>query len=339
MSTTLWERVPGRGWVGHVPRRSDYDSAAVDSFLRQHEYVATHTELMQLGVPRSTIVHRIGPHGPWQRLLPGVVLAHRGRPTAREQRISAQKYGGAASVITGRHALDQHRVLVRRLDRVHLLVPHSSHKTSHHFVTVERTRKCPEPVISDRLRLAPIPRAVVDACRRDEPLDDVRALVAQVVQSRRCTPQALGQALTVAARQRTSGMKQAMREIDVGTRSVAEADAHLAMQGSGLPPLEWNVELWTPQGELIGIPDGWYDDVALALQIDSMEWHLSPELYKRTQRLQREMTSRGIVVLPYAPSDIGRDPRRFVTQLEITRREAGKRPRPPDIIVRRQHQS
>ena len=322
-----------------MPRRADYDGAAVDSFLLQDEYVATHAELMQLGVPRSTIVHRIGPRGPWQRLLPGVILAHRGRPTAREQRISAQKYGGPSSVVTGWHALDEHQVRVRRLDRVHLLVPHSSHKTSHHFVTVERTRRCPAPVLSDRLRLAPISRAVVDACRRDEALDEIRALVAQVVQSRRCTPEALGQALDVAARQRTSRMLQAMREIDVGARSVAEADAHRAMQGSGLPPLEWNVELRTPQGELIGIPDGWYDDVALAVQIDSMEWHLSPELYKRTQRLQREMISRGIVVMPYAPSDIRRDPRRFLSQLETTRREAAKRPRPPEILVRRRNEA
>ncbi|MDQ3628876.1 MAG: hypothetical protein M3419_08735 [Actinomycetota bacterium] len=243
------------------------------------------------------------------------------------------------SIITGGHALDQHQVRVRRLDRVHLLIPHDSHKTSHHFVTVERTRFQPEPVLSHGLRLAPIPRALVDACRRDEPLDDVRALVAHVVQSRRCTPEALGKALRAGARQRTSRMNLAMREIDVGVRSVAEADAHRAMRGSGLPPLEWNIELWTPEGEFIGSPDGWYDDVAVALQIDSMEWHLSPELYKRTQRLQRAMISRGIVVMPIAPSDIARDHGGFVNQLGLCRREAERRPRPPGVVVRRRKEA
>lgn len=317
-----------------MPRTATYDRALVEDFLRTNELVATHRELQERGVPLSTVMSRIQPAGPWQRVLPGVVLAHGGPVSLRERRIAAIKYGGAGSILTGRDSLSLHGLHTRDPGRVQLLVPHTTQRTSHHFVTVERTRRMPVGTVIDRLRVAPVPRAIVDACRRDRPVDDVRALVAQAVQTRRCTPAELHKELTRAARQRTAVLRIAMREIDAGIRSVAEGDAKEAISRSGLPPMEWNVSLFTASGEFIGSPDGWYDDVAMALQIDSMQWHLSPALYKKTQRIQRAMTRHGIVVMPIAPADVSAAGSTFIPELTAFRLTATGRPR-PDIVVKR----
>jgi len=311
-----------------------YDRTAVESFLRTNELIATHSELTAQGVPLSTVMSRIQPSGPWQRVLPGVVVAHRGPVSIRERRIAAIKYGGRESILTGRDSIELRGMNARRPERVQLLVPHTTQRTSHHFLTVERTHRMPIADVIDRLRVAPLPRAIVDACRRDGPVDDVRAMVAQAVQTRRCTPDELRDALSRAARQRTATTRAAMKEIDAGIRSVAEGDAKRAIDHSGLPPMEWNVSLFSPDGEFLGSPDGWYDDVALALQIDSMQWHLSPAQYKRTQRIQRAMTRHGIVVVPMAPADVSADPAAFMADMAAFRLAAAARPR-PDIVVKR----
>ena len=235
-----------------MPRTASYDRTSVKNLLRTNELVATHRELIAQGVPLSTVMSRIQPGGSWQRVLPGVVVAHRGPVSLRERRIAAVKYGGRDSVLTGWDSLELRGFDVRQPDRVQLLVPHTTQRTSHHFLTVERTRRIPTADVIERLPVAPLPRAVVDACRRGGSADDVRALVAQAVQTRRCTPAELHAVLDQAARQRTALTRAALREIDAGVRSVAEGDAKRAIDRSGLPPMEWNVSLFTPSASSSG---------------------------------------------------------------------------------------
>ncbi len=42
-------------------------------------------DLVELGLHRATIAHRCRPGGPWQSLVPGVVLLHNG-PRSRDDR-------------------------------------------------------------------------------------------------------------------------------------------------------------------------------------------------------------------------------------------------------------
>lgn len=303
--------------------------------MAANERVLTHGQLIEAGVPRSTIVTRISPGGPWQRLLPGVVLCHNGTATRRERLLGAVKYGGSQALLTGSAALGVYRIRASVSGRVHLLIPNSSQRTSHHFVTVERTRHLPEPVVINGLPLAPIARSVIDDCRRGDALNDVRAVVAEVIQRHRCRPDDLQNALAKAATQRTALTSVALHEVAEGIRSVAEAKARVQVRRSRLPDMEWNLDLYTPEGEFIASPDGWYDDVGVALQIDSMEYHLRPALYKRTQRLLGAMTRRGILVLSIAPSDVDADPGDFIAALSDLRTQALLRPRPAVVAVRR----
>lgn len=319
-----------------MPRRTFTDSAALEALLRRSERVVHHAELMALGMPRSTICWRIGVRGPWQRALPGVVIAHRGIPTRRERLLASLKYAGAGAVITGLPALREYGVqaAAKRAHGPHVLVPHRRQITSHGFVVIERTRRLPEPKVRKGVPLAPVARAVVDACRRESSLDDVREVVAEVIQTSLCTPAELAEEVRRAARQRTALSREVLREIEAGIRSVAEAKVRKALQRCGLPEMEWNLELYTADGELIGIPDGYWVDLAVALQIDSMAWHLAPSQYRKTQERRRTFDRHRVLVLAVAPTDALADTDQLVSDLEALREQARDRP-VPQLVVRR----
>lgn len=320
-----------------MPRRKKIDLAAVERLLKANEYVATHRELTDAGVPLSTVTSRILPRGPWQRILPGVVLAHRGKPTWRERCLAAVKCCGSGTVLTGMTALARYGFRAAQPGgQVNALIPSTRQRGSHDFVQVERTRRLPEPVMVHGLPCAPVARAVVDACRRQENLDRVRDVVAEAIQDRRCTVEDLHREVGAAARQRTALTRAALSEIDAGIRSVAEAKVKQAMRRRGVRPMEWNVSLLTPDGEFVGTPDGYYADVAVALQLDSIEYHLSPNKYKRTQKRQRALTTHRVLVLPYAPGDAIKDPDTLCVELEAMYRQGKERPVPDLTVVRRE---
>jgi len=319
-----------------MPRRTFVDHAGLDTLMHANERVVRHCELLELGLPSSTIMWRISPAGPWQRLLPGVLVAHRGIPTRRERLLAALKYAGPQSMLTGTPALTEYGVAAARKAsaRPNVLVPHECRRTSHGFVVVERTRNLPDAVGRGLLRLAPLPRAVIDACRRKENLDHVREIVAEVVQDRRCSVEAIRKEIRQAARQRTGLARAVLREIEAGIRSVAEAKVRSALLARGVDGLEWNIELWTRDGEFVGSPDAYCVRTGVALQVDSMQWHLGPQGYKRTQARQRGLTYWGILVLPWSPADALENPDEVALGL-IRLRELGAQRPVPEIVVRR----
>jgi hypothetical protein len=53
------------------------------------------------------------------------------------------------------------------------------------------------------------------------------------------------------------------------------------------------------------------------LEIDSLEWHLSPGSYWRTQARQLRLARVGLIVLPVTPAAVRDDPRAFIEGLKI----------------------
>jgi hypothetical protein len=301
-----------------MPRRCAVDQQKLDKLLPPGAAVATHAQLLALKMPLSTITSRIGPNGPWQRLLPGVVLAHRGTPTVLERRLGAQAYGGDRSILTGMDALAEHGVKVARRsgsDKVHLLVPHTTQKTSHSFAVVTRTRYLPTAVVKRGLRVAPLARAAVDACRRIERVDDVRGLIAEVIQQHGVRPDQLLDEVHRAQRQRTALARKVLREIAAGVRYAAEARMREPFARFGVRTPLWNATLVTPDGQIVGLPDALWADVWVAVELDSMAWHLTPAAYKATQRRQRELVLLGIDVIPIAPADLFENPETLCRQI------------------------
>jgi hypothetical protein len=306
------------------------------SLLRDNERVATHAQLMELGLQWSTISYRIRPNGPWQRLYPGVVLAHSGRPTRREKLLGARAYAGEDSMVTGLPGLRLHDVKAaerRQLEVPHMLVPHEVRRSGHHLLVVERCRRLPDPVIRQGLPLAPLPKCLVDAARRESELDMVREAVAECVQRGKCTATELRDEVKRAARQRTALSRHALAEIEAGVRSVAEARIRRAVMASDLPVPLFNPTLWTPDGEFIGSPDGYFPHCAAGWQVDSFAYHLGRGQQLRTQRRQRSYAGYGVWLVPVSPVDGYDNPAAFVAELRALVRAAEARTL-PDIIVR-----
>jgi len=315
-----------------MPRRAFTDLDALDSLLRQREGVVTHAELRQLGVPPSTITYRIRPKGPWQRILPGVVITHRGTPTQRERVLAALRYAGEGAVLSGAAALRAHGVgRTGRGDQLLVLVPHQSQRSSHDFVVVRRTRRMPTSVLLRQTATAPVARSLIDECRERSTLDGVRELVATVIQAGHCGLRDVAREVYAAARQRTALSRRVMEEMSAGIRSVAEARAREEFSRQGVPQPRWNCEIRTIDDDLVAMPDGVWEDVMAALEIDSMAWHLSPAQYLRTQRRQRRLVVAGVPVLPVGPGDILDDPDAFVREVLEFRREAANRVMPTHL--------
>jgi hypothetical protein len=312
-----------------MPRRTVVDWKAVEAAAQPHGVVAR-WQLNELGVSDKMIWERCRPGRVWRRLLPGVVCMHNGEPSWLQQVDAALRYARRGAMITGLAAARLHGL--RRspaIDRIHLLVADDKQPATYGFVIVERTKRLPEPQRRSGFPVAPITRAVLDGTRRLLEQDAVDALIAEAVQRGLTTPRELADELNEGARRGASRPRAAIRAMLAGARSKAEADAHRIVTASRLPRPMWNPTLTALDGARLPTPDGWFDDVALAWEIDSLEFHLSPEDYARTLRRHATMTGAGIIVLHTLPSRLLREPAAVLRELSAAYAQAALRPRPP----------
>lgn len=193
---------------------------------------------------------------------------------------------------------------------------------------VERTIHVPEALSVRGLPLAPLARALVDASRRITSLDDIRAMIADAVQRGLCSPDALTTELAQSSTIGSALPRRVISEIEDGVRSAAEAWGRTLVRRSSLPDPEWNVELRAPTGAMLGIADAWWDEVGLAWEIDSKEFHLSPVGYARTLTKHSALTAAGIVVVHTLPSRLKTDPHGVIRELVGAYEFAASSPRP-----------
>jgi hypothetical protein len=126
--------------------------------------------------------------------------------------------------------------------------------------------------------------------------------------------------------------RQVLTEISDGVQSVAEAWARRLILDSHLPKPTWNVPICDTGGQLLAIVDAWWDDTAVAWEIDSYEWHLSPENYAATVARGSKLTAAGITVVHTTPARIQREPAAVVRELDAALTHARARPR-PEIVA------
>jgi hypothetical protein len=287
-------------------------------------------DLERLGLHQATIAHRCRPGGPWRSLVPGIVLLHNAAPTRTDRRSAGLLYAGPGAVLTGLDALVLHGM--RRVPvpsgPVHVLAPAERRRSGHGLVLLERTDRLPVPV-PGRWPLAPVPRAVLDFGRRSRDRDLVRSAIAEVVQRRWCTPLELGVELADGSRRGSALPRSVLAEVGDGVRSVAEAQARELIGRSTLPRPMWNPRLVDARtNRLIAVPDCWFDEVGLAWEIESHEWHLSPADHDRTLERRVRMTGVGIHVVPHPPSKIVKQGAVVLDELERNLAQAALRPRP-----------
>ena len=86
--------------------------------------VVRSSELRAGGLSGSAIIVRCRPGGPWQRLLPGVLLLSTAEPSRRQRLRAALEYAGEGAAITGVDAATlDHDLGVDTGEDVHVLVP------------------------------------------------------------------------------------------------------------------------------------------------------------------------------------------------------------------------
>jgi hypothetical protein len=287
-------------------------------------------ELVELGVPETTVYRRCRDGGPWQRLAPGIVLMATGHPTPDQLATAALLHGGPEGMITGLHACRRHGI--RRGPQLpptlHLLVPHARQVRNTELMYVERTNRLPTPIVRGGFPLAPPARAVSDAARRLRSRREITELVSDAVQRRLCTVAQLSSELTDGGRRGSSTPRRVLEDVSAGVLSAAEADAKKLWERSGLPEPWWNARVHGADGRLLGIADAWWDDVALAWEINSFEWHLAPEDYAREQEKRARFAAVGVNVLPTLPRRMRTHRTEVIDELRKAYKCAAARPRP-----------
>lgn len=285
-------------------------------------------KLRRLGVGAKTIVDGTT-GGPWQRILPGLVLLHNGQPTRHERNTAAVMYGGTDVMLSGRAGLALHGfgASTQTTDTL-LLIPDERNRKDSKFVVVERTTRLPEATTKRGLPVAPIDRCLLDASRRISDLRQCTALIAEVVQRGGAEIRALMRELDEGSSRGSAVPRRALHDLGDGAHSVAEVDARALCARSGLPPSMANCVILSEAGEFIAIMDNWWDDVAMGEEIESFQHHASPAAFEKTYERRTGIQSHGIVLTAHTPKAIRTQPNSVIADLRRAYDEASARPRP-----------
>lgn len=290
-------------------RRSRRDVAALQNLLARQEFVITVRQAHERGLGKNT-AHRRAAVGQWQRLLPGVYLAGMATPTAAQREIAAILYAGRSAVLTGLAALRRHgmREARRNADIVDVLVPATRRRLSAGFVVVHQTRRLPDQVCYRGPVQFVLPaRAVADAARTMGNLSQVRAIVAAAVQTGLCTVEQICAELASGPVRGSALLRAATDEVSQGVRSAPEADLLNLIKRGHLPMPMFNPRLFVG-AELLAKPDAWWPDLGIVVEVDSKEWHLSPQGWEQTMRRHARLAAHGVLVLHFSPRQIREEP-------------------------------
>lgn len=318
-----------------------YDAAIVNALIRAQDHVVAHRQLVELGFPERTIRNRTAQGAPWQRILPHTYLAQTGPPSPRQLGRAALLYSAPDSawgaVLTGPAALELYGL--RRLPpstRVHVLVPNDHQRATTGHVVIERTARMPTQVMRDGLACAPFARALADAARRSTDVDEVRAMMSEAVQRRFCTPrQIIDEVRDGPLRQSRLARRVALEMAD-GVRSPAEGWLREAFTRFHVPSPLWNTTLRdAATGQVIAVPDALWPDRCLIAEVDSRDYHLSPDDWRRTQDRHNGLTALGFGILHFAPTRIKAHPETVCAEVKAALTANIGRPWPQSVTVSR----
>jgi hypothetical protein len=312
-----------------MTRSSRLNHDALAARLAKQCNLITRQRALACGLTNDALLHRLRAGGPWQKVLPGVYLAGTGAPTVDQREMAALLYAGPQAVMTGPAALRRHGVRAPGTRIVDILVSARCKRKGTAFVRVHRTATLPEMVCFDQgASLVPAARAVADTVRKLTSLRDARAVVADAVQTNCCRVDQLADELERGPKRGSALLRQALGEVADGVRSVAEADLHALLKRSGLPMPLFNPRLFYER-QFIAVPDAWWPAAGVAVEVESREWHLSPDGWERTLERDAEMSKHGIIVLHFTPRQIRTQPQAVIATIKEALTTARGRPVPP----------
>ncbi|MFI9380145.1 hypothetical protein [Kutzneria sp. NPDC052558] len=290
-------------------------------------HVARAEQLVELGLCGSSVYRRCQPGGPWQRFLPGVLVLGSSPPTLAQRMQAALRYAEPDGMLTGRHALLLHgmkTVPPMPYSPVHLLVPKGRSLQGSPEVRVERTTRMPKPLMRKGFLVAPLERALLDTVRHFRVAEHVRALVTEAIWEHGLSPEQI-KAELVAGNGRGSALpRRVLAEVANGIRTEVEALAASLIGTARLPRPKWNMQLDDEENAYLGPVTAWWDDVAMALDID-----MGQDPLEHTADRHAALTAAGVVVVRTSPQRLRDHPGLFVQRLKQAHVCAAKRDRPP----------
>jgi hypothetical protein len=242
--------------------------------------VTTIAELRAHGVTNHAITTRCRPSGPWQRVLPGVVLMSATRPTRRQRLRATIAYAGPTSVVSGADAMRAHGVDVPLPPDVLVLAPAARRLASRSYLTVERTTRPPDPVINAGLPYASLARATLDVARRAADGEQLRMLLTSVIGP--CTVAELRAELDAGSQRGSAAVRALLTPDLAGAAEVVPETITLArrlLRGTALPAPQWHPPVHDDTGMLLGAPDVWWPEVGLAWDVDPRTRHHDARLW------------------------------------------------------------
>jgi hypothetical protein len=315
-----------------MPLTPVYDRERLNRVLGEQFGVVGRAQALECGVSRGRLDHLVRPGGRWQRILPGVYVVNTGAVSADQRAMAALLYAGPKSLLTGAVAVRRHRLQCAGLNQVDVLVPEDVRVRSAGYVRIVRTGRMPEKFFrTQRIRFAPLARAVADATRPMTSLGDVRALVAEAIQNGRCDVASLVAELNDGPVAGSRLYRVALRECIAGSRSAAEGDLMTLIGRSDLAEPMYNAELYTADGTFLGIADAWWQRAGVVAEVDSRRYHLRPADYARTVTRHNRMAAHGVNVLHFLPDTVKTEPSTVVRSLRGAIRSGTARP--PLLIV------
>jgi hypothetical protein len=168
-------------------------------------------------------------------------------------------------------------------------------------------------------------RAAADAARELGSFREARAVIANAVQQGWCRIDRLQEELVHGPVRGSAWLRRCLAEVAGGIRSGAEGDFGDLLRGSGLPAPMFNARLFA--GKIfIAIADAWWPEAGVAAEVDSREWHLSPEDWEKTLQRHARMSAHGIIVLHFTPKQIRYEQARVVADIESALQAGRARP-------------
>ena len=89
----------------------------------------------------------------------------------------------------------------------------------------------------------------------------------------------------------------------------------------------FNPALYDSAGAFIARPDAWWPRYGIAIEVDSHQWHMSPQDHAATLARGRRMARHQIVVLRFTPKQIRAEPAKVIGDIREALDKARGRPR------------
>ncbi len=298
---------------------------AIFSFAADRHGVVTRTEARQLGLT-DTQIENLLRQGRLERVAPSTYFAV-GSPDSwhRRARIAAMSVGG---LVSHRAAAGLHRVDGFGLNRIEVSVDkHRRPRWSVEKVHRSTQMRFASPVEIDGLPVTGLPRTVLDLAAV-LPWSRFERAIDAVIRQKLCDWPDLCEVLALHSIQGRNGCGPLRAILDerYGDDNIPDSAFNRMvgrlLERSGMPSPRYEYEILDRSGRFVGRVDLAYQRERIAIELDSVRWHLNRESFEKDPRRKNRLMLAGWTVLTFTWSDFVDRPGELVRDVSAALRLA-----------------